>query len=176
MRTTAPLDFESVVVACLERLACWMRTFDDLAIFKFGVTALPEKRWHNAKYGYASDKMWLCMDVLHATDPETCRQLEAALIASTIKVQGCQNVAPGGEGIRAGSLHHCHVYLVCAPAGLGTSLAYWCDVRREATKSKRGILCGGSLPGPVSPWTGSLPRPGLSLDRVSPWTVASGLS
>ena len=83
----------------MQRLACWERTFEDIAIFKWGVSAVPENRWRNPTYGYLKDNMWLCMDVVHAADAETCRQLETCLIASTFGVQGCQNLAPGGEGV-----------------------------------------------------------------------------
>jgi len=73
--STMQLSFEGIVEKCIQRLGSWMKTFDDMAIFKWGVTALPEKRFTNGKYGYITESRWLCMDVVHASDAETCRQL-----------------------------------------------------------------------------------------------------
>ena len=71
------------------------------------------------------------MDVMHEGNPEECRCLEKTLIRHLGKVPGCYNAAPGGEGIRAGTVvGKCFCYAVYAAAGHGISL-------REAWLSRK---------------------------------------
>ncbi len=68
--------------------------------------------------------MWHFVDLLFVGSAQQCRRLEIALIAANRFVAGCQNEAPGVEGVAAGSesADPCYCYLVVAAAAAGHRL------------------------------------------------------
>ena len=106
------------VQKCLWRFASWGKSLGVFA-FKIGIAYSPQVRWGL----YDNEEMWLFMDVMHEGNPEECRCLEKELISKLGKIPGCYNVAPGGEGIRAGTIEgKCSCYAVYATAGDGIGL------------------------------------------------------
>ena len=128
---SAAASLDDVVAVCLGRLGCWFPTFENIIVFKFGICFDPERRWRNREWGYLQERMWHCMDLLFAGSPQQCRLLEIALIGATRSVAGCHNVAPGGEGVAAGSesAGTCYCYVVVAAAGHGLGLHVAFDLR-----------------------------------------------
>ena len=112
------------IAVFLGRLACWFVTFEHIIVFQFGICFDPEHRWRNKDFGYLQERMWQFMDVLFVGSPQHCRRLEILLIAATRSVAGCQNEAPGGAGVAAGSevVDPYYCYVVVAPAGRGIGL------------------------------------------------------
>ena len=113
---------------CLWQCATWGKSLGVLA-FKIGIAYDPRVRWEQ----YADEEMWLFMDVMHEGMPEECRCLEKDLIGKLRHIPGCYNVAPGGEGIRAGTTEgKCFCYAVYATAGAGIGLhAAWLARKRR---------------------------------------------
>ena len=106
------------VQKCLWRFASWGKSLGVFA-FKIGIAYSPQVRWGQ----YEDEEMWLFMDVMHDGNPEECRCLEKELISKLGKIPGCYNIAPGGEGIRAGTIEgKCSCYAVYATAGDGIGL------------------------------------------------------
>ena len=104
---------------CLWRFAAWGRALGGVIAFKFGICYDFVQRWQE----YGSEEMWLFMDVMHAGFPEECRQLEMSLIEKTHRINGCYNIAKGGEGVRAGNWEGTvYCYAVYAMAGHGRSV------------------------------------------------------
>ena len=136
---SAAASLDDVVAVCLGRLACWFASFEHIIVFKFGICFDPEHRWRNRAFGYLQERMWQFMDLLFVGSPQQSRRLEIALIAATRSVAGCQNEAPGGEGVAAGSesADPCYCYVVVAPAGRGLGLRRAFDLR-VAELAKRG--------------------------------------
>ena len=121
------------VQKCLWRIASWGKSLG-IFVFKIGIAHSPQARWDQ----YDAEEMWQFMDVMHEDNPEACRCLEKALIGILRKVSGCYNVAPGGEGVRAGAVDgKCFCYTVYAPAGHGVGL-------REAWRSRMHVRSGGA--------------------------------
>ena len=129
--SSAAASLDDAVAACLGRLGCWFVTFEHIIVFKFGICFDPEHRWRNKAFGYLQERMWQFMDLLFVGSPQQCRCLEIALIAATRNVAGCQNEAPGGEGVAAWSecADLCYCYVVVAPAGRGLGLRRAFDLR-----------------------------------------------
>ena len=123
---------DDVVAVCLGRLGCWFATFEHVIVFKFGICFDPEHRWGNREFGYLQERMWHFMDLLFVGCAQKCRRLEIALIAETRSIAGCQNEAPGGEGVAAGSevADPCYCYVVVAAAGHGLGLRRAFDMRQ----------------------------------------------
>ena len=116
---------------CLWQFAAWGKSLG-VFIFKIGIAYDPPVRWEQ----YADEERWLFMDVMHEGKPEECRCLEKNLIGKLRHIPGCYNVAPGGEGIRAGVMEgKCFCYAVYATAGEGISL-------REAWRARKRRLQG----------------------------------
>ena len=136
---SAAASLDDVVAVCLGRLGCWFATFEHIIVFEFGICFDPEHRWRNRAFGYLQERMWQFMDLLFVGSPQQSRRLEIVLIAATRSVAGCQNEAPGGEGVAAGSesADPCYCYVVVAPAGRGLGLRRAFDLR-VAELAKRG--------------------------------------
>lgn len=117
-----PASEEQALADCLGRLSRWFSTFCGVAIFKVGITCDPSHRWHNPAYGYMQERVWHAMDVVFVGTVEQCRQLETSVISTVGRIPGCQNVAPGGEGLAAASSERCFTYLVVAAGGTGVGL------------------------------------------------------
>lgn len=115
---------ESIVDACLGRLASWLLTFDRVMIWKVGLAHDPRHRWCNLDFGYILEQTWMAMDLVFSGTSLDCRALEISLIGATRSIAGCQNILPGGEGVlaTAPSGSTCFVYIVVAPAGAGGNL------------------------------------------------------
>ena len=116
---------------CLWRFASWGKSLGVFA-FKIGIAYDPQVRWEM----YDHEEMWLFMDVMHEGNPEECRCLEKELISKLGKISGCYNVAPGGEGIRAGSTEgKCSCYAVYATAGHGIGMHQaWLSRKRACSR------------------------------------------
>jgi len=115
--------------ACLWRFATWAASMQRAFAFKVGIAHEPACRWEL----YHEEETWLFMDVMHQGSPEECRRLEIALIRRLRSFPGCQNIAPGGEGIRAGTTEGtCFCYAVYAPAGDGVGLRQAWIARQRA--------------------------------------------
>jgi hypothetical protein len=129
---SAAASLGDVVAVCLGRLGCWFATFEHIIVFKFGICFDPEHRWCNREFGYLQERMWHFMDLLFVGCAQKCRRLEIALIAETRSIAGCQNEAPGGEGVAAGSevADPCYCYVVVAAAGHGLGLGRAFDMRQ----------------------------------------------
>ena len=118
------------LATCLWRTLSWFRSMNNLAVFKVGIAHDPAHRWSNDEFGYVRERMWMFMDIMVASSPGVCRELEIALIARLQSVAGCYNIKPGGEGIsKSGSTPDsvgtdgtCYCYVVFAPAGGGRGL------------------------------------------------------
>jgi len=113
---------------CLWQFATWGKSLGVFA-FKIGIAYDPRVRWER----YEDEEMWLFMDVMHEGNPEECRCLEKDLIGKLRHIPGCYNVAPGGEGIRAGATEgKCFCYAVYATAGEGIGVhAAWLARKRR---------------------------------------------
>ena len=85
---------------------------------------------------YEREELWQFMDVMHEGNPEESRCLEKELISKLGKIPGCYNVAPGGEGIRAGMIEgKCSCYAVYATAGDGIGLHHaWLSRKRACPR------------------------------------------
>ena len=117
------------VAACLWRFAAWAASLQRAFAFKVGIAYEPAARWEL----YHDEETWLFMDVMFQGSPEECRRLEIALIRRLRTFPGCQNIAPGGEGIRAGTTAGtCFCYAVYAPAGDGVGLRQAWIARQRA--------------------------------------------
>ena len=126
------------LAACLWRFAAWAASLQRVFAFKVGIAYEPAARWEL----YHDEETWLFMDVMHQGSPEECRRLEIALIRRLRTFPGCQNIAPGGEGIRAGTTDGtCYCYAVYAPAGDGVGL-------RQAWIARQRTLARACFPRP----------------------------
>ena len=73
-------------------------------VFAVGITVDPYHRFCNASYGYLGKGVYDYMTVIAITRTmEAAGYLEAALIRDAVAFAGCQNRAPGGEGINPDS-------------------------------------------------------------------------
>ena len=144
-RATDALVSASDADWCIWRTLSWLRSMSNLTVFKVGIAHDPAHRWSNNEFGYVLEHIWMFMDIMVASSPLECRELEITLIAQLQSVSGCYNIKPGGEGIRssdstppAGTDGTCYCYVVFAPAGGGRGLhAEWRD--RERALSKLGL-------------------------------------
>ena len=123
------LESRQRLSAALWRFASWGASLETAFVFKVGIAYEPVLRWEM----YHEEMTWMFMDVMHQGSPEDCRCLEIDLIRRLRRLQGCQNIAPGGEGIRAGVTDGlCFCYSVYAPAGNGVGLRKaWIERQRE---------------------------------------------
>lgn len=134
-----------VIQYCLWRIAAWGASMTNICIFKVGVAYDPHHRWHNAEFGYDTEKQWMFMDVMHAGTAEECCVLEKDLIARLKKIPGCRNEKDGGDGIcldNAAELGTCHLYVVFAPAGEGINLYTAWRRRKRASCLQDGVGSG----------------------------------
>ena len=85
-----------------------------VCVFKIGYCSDPCKRFMSYKQANFSSMM-----LLHVTPCKGIAQmLEAALIDASLKIQGCRNEKPGGEGPGHVQVSHFYVYVVGARADL----------------------------------------------------------
>lgn len=96
-------------------------------IFKIGITADPDYRWRNAKYGYQRDRdAYQQMLVFSEADSAGAAMLEASLISMFRNTSGCRNAAPGGESVRHGCVIFTYIvfrHLDTARSGPGMTRA-----------------------------------------------------
>ena len=155
-RATDALVSASDADFCIWRTLSWFRSMSNLTVFKVGIAHDPAHRWSNNEFGYVLERMWMFMDVMVASSPLKCRELEITLIAQLQSVSGCYNIKPGGEGISssdstaatAGTHATCYCYVVFAPAGGGRGLhAEWRDRERaliEHIENGPGLGCNST--------------------------------
>ena len=113
---------EAVYLHCMRRFLAWRIRLGPMA-FKIGIAGDPKNRYHNEEYGYEHERIWHFMEVMARDTAQVCRWLERKLICTLKVFPGCQNILPGGEGVRADRTHTSFVYMVVAAAGTGRSLA-----------------------------------------------------
>ena len=90
-----------------------LRNSGEATNFKIGVTTRLTNRWRNPTIGYKAAG-YDCMLVLYsapATQPLASAFLEACLIQRFRFNDGCQNKAPGGEGVAAMGSEVLHTYV-----------------------------------------------------------------
>ena len=85
---------------------------NNLMNFKIGITQDLNRRWLDPGCGYKKDK-YDKLIVLFKSNGMACALLEVHLISKYKGMQGCQNEAPGGEGIANGGegVEVCYVYV-----------------------------------------------------------------
>jgi hypothetical protein len=108
----------SAVVHATRRLAAWYSSMKPI-IFKIGIAAEPEHRFWNPEFGYHWEREWHFMEVQSRGPAQEMRKLETSLISSLGRLDGCRNVKPGGEGVRADRTHICFQYMVVASCASG---------------------------------------------------------
>ena len=113
---------EATYVHCLRRFLSWRICLGPMA-FKIGIAGDPNHRYHNDEFGYKHEGIWHFMEIMARETVQECRWLERKLIRTLKVFPGCQNILPGGEGVRADRTHTSFVYMVAAAAGAGRSLA-----------------------------------------------------
>jgi hypothetical protein len=105
-------------VHATRRLAAWYSSMKPI-IFKIGIAAQPEHRFWNPEFGYHWEREWHFMEVQSRGPAQEMRKLETCLISSLGRLDGCRNVKPGGEGVRADRTHNCFQYMVVASCASG---------------------------------------------------------
>lgn len=133
-----------LLATCLWRIAAWKAALG-ICIFKVGIACDPVHRWFNREFGYAHERRWMFMDVMHVDTPEVCCRLETDLITALKPMAGCYNTRPGGEGISlhggastcGGASPPCHCYAVYAPAGSGVGVQAAWRLRSDANANAR---------------------------------------
>ena len=66
-------------------------------VFKVGIAADPDDRYHNPEFGYVMEGIWQFMEVLLLDAASECRQVEMDLIETLKSTPGCYNDKPGRE-------------------------------------------------------------------------------
>ena len=86
-----------------------------LPIFKIGITCLPGCRMDRSDIGYRCEEAYDMMHLLCRGAPAEMGSLETLLISRFFSRTGCQNIAPGNDGVHKldpYSFNYCYVVTV----------------------------------------------------------------